>query len=449
MLSNSLVNVKNLRGIAMVSASEYPSLQAAIDASFLLPLPFTVVVSESVTITSTLILRQGVNLMFINGAKINWAGPVTGRVVETDSTKVVRNVVISGDFRINVGNAFEGVAFYMHSAVGFWIEKLSFEMTTAGAGSVCLKMAGDSTGGEGGGWNRNCGNHFIGAINQEGVCGTLMETSGFTSAESPMVPPEVQAVTLNTFGHIFSYASQNYGIRLMSMSDSNTFSGMVRLNIIASNSIGIEFGADDTKQGVYNNVFTSASVDTFVISGVGNRTPCFFRAGVKQNKIVQLFNDPPAENALVVASPFCPSYDVGTADVTTTLLNYKRGLSFAGEGINFARTIIIEDDGWAAFNVAEGGINENLYLTIDTSGNDSNVCASLWLNPRRTSGPPQIAKLAGSSFVDVTTGPLNGTTGVDGKITYSAANDGKFYVENRLGFQIIFNYTAKTFMNGN
>jgi hypothetical protein len=54
---------------------------------------------------------------------------------------------------------------------------------------------------------------------------------------------------------------------------------------------------------------------------------------------------------------------------------------------------------------------------------------------RCTSGPDCI-KLAfdpGASLVDVTTGPLTGTTGTDGHFTISANSDGKLYFENRTG----------------
>lgn len=50
-------------------------------------------------------------------------------------------------------------------------------------------------------------------------------------------------------------------------------------------------------------------------------------------------------------------------------------------------------------------------------------------------GTPQCVLMSsgGSPNVAVTTGVLMGTTGADGKLTISAANDGKIYVENRTG----------------
>jgi hypothetical protein len=51
------------------------------------------------------------------------------------------------------------------------------------------------------------------------------------------------------------------------------------------------------------------------------------------------------------------------------------------------------------------------------------------------SGPvcQKVAEYSGSTDVDVTTGPLTGSTGGAGKVTVSAANDGYLYLENRSG----------------
>jgi len=49
--------------------------------------------------------------------------------------------------------------------------------------------------------------------------------------------------------------------------------------------------------------------------------------------------------------------------------------------------------------------------------------------------------LSATSNVNVTTGPLNGTTGVDGKLTISVNTDNKIYFENRLGSQFSYQLT--------
>jgi hypothetical protein len=48
-------------------------------------------------------------------------------------------------------------------------------------------------------------------------------------------------------------------------------------------------------------------------------------------------------------------------------------------------------------------------------------------------GSPAINKYAGDAFFNMQTGPLTGTTGPDNRITVSANNDGRLYVENRIG----------------
>lgn len=45
-----------------------------------------------------------------------------------------------------------------------------------------------------------------------------------------------------------------------------------------------------------------------------------------------------------------------------------------------------------------------------------------------------------STTIEVSTAALTGTTGTDGKITVSAAADGKIYIENRSGSSIILGY---------
>ncbi len=53
-----------------------------------------------------------------------------------------------------------------------------------------------------------------------------------------------------------------------------------------------------------------------------------------------------------------------------------------------------------------------------------------------TIGTPEIAFLvegSASAFIDATTGPLTGTTGVDGHLTLSIDADRKIYFENRFG----------------
>jgi hypothetical protein len=45
-------------------------------------------------------------------------------------------------------------------------------------------------------------------------------------------------------------------------------------------------------------------------------------------------------------------------------------------------------------------------------------------------------KHSGDVYFEMTTGALSGTTGTDVRVTVSAHNDGKLYIENRIGSAI-------------
>ena len=55
---------------------------------------------------------------------------------------------------------------------------------------------------------------------------------------------------------------------------------------------------------------------------------------------------------------------------------------------------------------------------------------------------PYTVLIAGTPIMAVRTGALTGTTGTDGKITISAASDGKIYIENRYGSTIYSAYVC-------
>jgi hypothetical protein len=88
-------------------------IQAAIDAAR--ASNATVQASRITEISSTVVLRSGVNLLFSSGAKFLWKGPRAGTCVETDRSDVVRNATWTG-LTIDTGPDFAGTALYMHSA---------------------------------------------------------------------------------------------------------------------------------------------------------------------------------------------------------------------------------------------------------------------------------------------------------------------------------------------
>jgi len=59
----------------------------------------------------------------------------------------------------------------------------------------------------------------------------------------------------------------------------------------------------------------------------------------------------------------------------------------------------------------------------------------------RVDGAPNLQQIYAGANLDNTTGPLTGTTGADNKMTISAANDRKIYVENRIGASRVITLT--------
>ncbi len=81
------------------------------------------------------------------------------------------------------------------------------------------------------------------------------------------------------------------------------------------------------------------------------------------------------------------------------------------------------------------GTNYGFYV-ITVAG----AAASSDLIGYRANTSPACFKIGSASTdIDVTTGVLTGTTGVNGKFTVSAATDGKVYLENRLGSSLYVN----------
>lgn len=103
------------------------------------------------------------------------------------------------------------------------------------------------------------------------------------------------------------------------------------------------------------------------------------------------------------------------------------------ENMNYAFTIA--DDSFKQITVpqvyseAPSGTNYNM-LCVTFNGQNAN---SAILLVRATTGPSVAILTNGSTNINTATGPLNGTTGTDTKLTVSADTDGTVYIENRLG----------------
>ncbi len=87
------------------------------------------------------------------------------------------------------------------------------------------------------------------------------------------------------------------------------------------------------------------------------------------------------------------------------------------------RSVILADD--AAYSFTLQGAIAVIFVACYNSASSGIVHA----NP----STPATTKFCGGALVNVTTGPLTGTTGTDGRFTVSCHTDGKVYLENRLG----------------
>lgn len=418
-----LVTVPN--GVFDGITDDYLVVQTAIDNAFnagggLITIP------GPCAIGTKIILRSKVSIQFQKGGYFKWIGATNGTCVETDSNTVVQDLSLY-DFKINTGGGFSGTAFYIHSAHNIYCNRLT--LVTTGTTSTALKFIANSTGGENALTKRNITACTFDLIVQQGQCGTFMEFDG-VAAGYDGTP---QVVTLNTFGNIFTENCAIYGINFKNWVDNNVFSGMCRLTINGNNSVGCQIGFA-TAQGVYSNIFNTLAVDTFgtMTGRIGLRID-----NSKLHKVGTYYQNPVAEGGSFISTTAAESYDVSLfVDSDKTIVHYRRLMRAASEGFNSSSTITLADDTATSINVAEGGTLQNINFVLTVVSSDSNSSGIAWLRCRRSSGTPEIRQLAGGANFAVTTGVLSGTTGADTKLTVSAAADGKYYIENRLGVSI-------------
>lgn len=407
------------------TTNDYAVVQAAIDAAFNAG-GGTITIPGVCAIGSTIILRSRVNIEFKNGAYFKWIGSTSGVCVESDSTTVLQDASYA-NFKINTGNSFTGTAFYLHSAHNLYCNRLT--LVTTGTTSTAIKMIANSTGGESAVTKRNITACTFDLIVQQGQCGTFMEFDGVAVGYEGTP----QVVTLNTFTNIFTENCAVYGINFKNWVDNNVFTGMTRLTINGNGGVGCQIGFS-TAQGVYSNIFNTLAVDTFgtMTGRIGLRIDYS-----KLHKVGTYYQNPVAEGGSFISTSAAESYDVSLfVDSDRTIVHHRRLMRAASEGFNSSSTITLADDTATSINVAEGGTLQNINFILTVVSSDSNSSGIAWLRCRRSSGTPEISQLAGGANFAVTTGVLSGTTGVDTKLTVSAAADGKYYIENRLGVSI-------------
>lgn len=105
----------------------------------------------------------------------------------------------------------------------------------------------------------------------------------------------------------------------------------------------------------------------------------------------------------------------------------------AAQTVTLVRTLTtgsIADD--AAYSWAPSKTRGVLILSPNGSGGMDTATGMVNYN----TVAPSATAIALGSAVNVTNVALTGTTGTDGKVTFSAYTDGKCYIENRLGYSI-------------
>lgn len=165
-------------------------------------------------------------------------------------------------------------------------------IASASSTNQLIYMGVNTTGGTNAEGNRNAAACRFDDIKQvSGYCGTMLEMVGGSGAG--------EVVTLNTFANLYAARCDVRGIALGRWCDSNRWSGLTRLAILANDAVGVEHNHTDPTSdvGVYANDFDHLAVDAFgSLAG---------RVGMKINfadliTVSKFFQDPAAEGGQLV-----------------------------------------------------------------------------------------------------------------------------------------------------
>lgn len=148
----------------------------------------------------------------------------------------------------------------------------------------------------------------------------------------------------------------------------------------------------------------------------------------------------------ILVTPVISSGSMGGS--TYVVVSFTR----AGDGLNELTQTVAGDKTFTGITTFEGAaigiqfksggatINDDAVHTIDPAGSNgmmliwsTSLVANTALVHWRTSSPALVGSLVSGANVNVTSGVLTGTSGVDGKLTISAHTDGLVYINNRLG----------------
>lgn len=385
--------------------------------------------AASYRINSTITLKTKVILVSNSNSVLVWGGGAS-TMIDTPSTGVLEQAGIHG-LQINSGTA--STVLNLKS-----IYKCSFKdirFTTNSTTSAVVSIGVNTSGGVNTDGNRNSVMSNFDNLLQDGSCGTFIRMRGESTA----------VITLNTFHSVICSNAYVYGIDFAQWVDNNYFSGMTRLSIKGNNSIGvIANSADPTNNvGVYANNFDHLAVDTFgVYTG---------RYGVKLNNCKEMvakfyYQFPVAEGGSLVTTTDTISYDfsgpINPTDPDFSIVKYSKGVFNRGGSYASGVPVTLTNNTAVAIpiDIETGTSLTELFFQVLITTDSANGNGSLWVHAKRTGGTPTITKIYGDVYLEAYAGALTGTTGTNNRITIGAGNDGKLYIENRLGFTVTTAY---------
>lgn len=241
-------------------------------------------------------LKSSVTLWGQGGAGLIWGGGATPQITSA-TTGYLSEAGIVG---LDLASGAASRSILLNSPWRCVIRDVT--VNASSATSIVLDIVCNASGTLNPDGNYNAVFNDVTNFLQTGTCGTFVRLRG-----NALGPPG-QFVTLNTFKSINALGCCVRGIDFSRWCDSNHFSGVTRVSLIANNAVGVEFGSNDpvTDEGTYSNNFTHLAVDTF---GVFLGRVGFKMNSTKFNQILHYYNEPTAEGGSYIISALCQSYD--------------------------------------------------------------------------------------------------------------------------------------------
>lgn len=246
--------------------------------------------------TTSIMQQNHVHLWGEGGVTFTWAGSSSDPMFTSPSTGYLIDAGISG-INLNCGSAAKAI----ETRSAWQCTYTDIAIASSSATNFVIDVLCNTSGTLNPDGNRNAVYSYYENILQTGTCGTFVRLRG------NQVTPD-QVVTLNTFHAMNAQGCSVRGVDFSRYCDSNVFTGLTRVNMIANNSTGVEWNSNTPalNQGVYANDFQHLAVDTF--AGFTGRVGLLFNE-TKYNEIALYYNSPRAEGGSYIIGVGCHSYD--------------------------------------------------------------------------------------------------------------------------------------------